>query len=493
MLRLKSKIYLDENNTCYIDFETSIFKGTLSGKPIVNKLNTKELITLAFLCRNYHREVTSKDIYEELKDIPKVKYDSITKIMSKLRAKMIDEKDGDSFIKSSVQCHFRLVPNGSPFEDENNEVKQFIDEEKKEEEKEEEIIEGITLEYLIKERELEFIDSTIVQKIRSKKIQHALELSRYQPELNNASNINNTDKQITPYELHEKKNNFEEERLSQGKHFSLIDPPGFRTYVYEICYTIDRYKSIRLYTLNRAKETQEILDNGYIKRTFYIIDVQVNGNQLCIFTTCVKAEFVSVSLGLLLGDEVKITKHEKCPVFELYPEINNDLDFLDQNRFNIDENLYPHHSKANEIWVPSIISNNVPIVFDLEDFEPILRKVYYSEDNKNMLAKAKIKKGHKYFAINIGESTSSGEISSTRKLSNIEKGKYYKSGSHGFPKDFEKAAECFEKEGSAEAFFYLANLFLEEDIYDEELYNYYLTKSAALGYPQAIQSQNKKE
>lgn len=135
---------------------------------------------------------------------------------------------------------------------------------------------------------------------------------------------------------------------------------------------------------------------------------------------------------------------------------------LDDNKF--DSNKFERNQllEVEEIWVSSSVSNNVQMVFDIESFEPILRKVYFDETEKEFKAKAKIKRGHKYFVFNIESVDDSGNRSVTRELSNLDKGKYYKEGRYCFPKDLEKASICFENDGSPEALFNIAKLYFRK-------------------------------
>lgn len=356
----------------------------------------------------------------------------------------------------------------------------------------------ITLESIIESRQLEFEKSTIAQKIRAKRIQRFLELSR------NASGRNSYEQKEIKNEQHQKsdrdakektlislrplegKYDIDEMVVSRSKHFSIVDPPDIKTSVYEVCVVVDKENAIKFYELERVLESENLLNNNFTQRTFYIENTKDEGNQLLIISSSAKAEFVIINQGLLIGNEVRITKHLKSPVFELFPESKSAFGLLDNNKFENDGFNSSQLSETNEIWVTSSVSNNVQMVFDIEPFEPILRKVYFSEDKKELMAKAKIKRGHKYFVFNIGVSDSTGNFSSTKELSNIEKGKLYKLGICGFPKDLEKAAKCFENDESEEALFNIAKLFLEDEICDEKLYRNYLIQSAELEFPQAM-------
>ena len=91
-----------------------------------------------------------------------------------------------------------------------------------------------------------------------------------------------------------------------GKHFSITDPKGVNTVIYEVYLTkkeyLDRYPK---YTMERLNSTEQIVGDAS-KKTFYVDDPQKEGNRLIIFSFA--KEKVVINNGILIGDEVKITK-----------------------------------------------------------------------------------------------------------------------------------------------------------------------------------------
>ena len=92
----------------------------------------------------------------------------------------------------------------------------------------------------------------------------------------------------------------------QGKHFSITDPEGVKTVIYEVYKTKKEYwTEYPKYTVEKLDFTEEIVGK-YNKKTFYVEDPQKEGNQLVILSF--GEDKVIINNGILLGDEVKITK-----------------------------------------------------------------------------------------------------------------------------------------------------------------------------------------
>ena len=76
----------------------------------------------------------------------------------------------------------------------------------------------------------------------------------------------------------------------QGKHFSITDPEGIKTVIYQVNKTKKEYwDEYPKYTVERLDFTEEIVGK-YNKKTFYVEDPQKDGNQLIIlsFDECIK-------------------------------------------------------------------------------------------------------------------------------------------------------------------------------------------------------------
>ena len=96
-----------------------------------------------------------------------------------------------------------------------------------------------------------------------------------------------------------------EENL-QGKYFSITDRKDGSTVIYQVNKTKKEYwDEYPKYTVERLDFTEEIVGK-YNKKTFYVEDPQKDGNQLIILSF--GEDKVIINNGILLGDEVKITK-----------------------------------------------------------------------------------------------------------------------------------------------------------------------------------------
>ena len=70
----------------------------------------------------------------------------------------------------------------------------------------------------------------------------------------------------------------------QGKHFSITDPEGVKTVIYEVYTTKKEFlNEYPKFTVERLEHTEEIVGN-YNKKTFYVDDPQKEGNQLIILS-----------------------------------------------------------------------------------------------------------------------------------------------------------------------------------------------------------------
>ena len=94
--------------------------------------------------------------------------------------------------------------------------------------------------------------------------------------------------------------------ITQGKHFSITDPKGVSTVIYQIYKTkkeyLDKYPK---FTVERLEQTEQIVGNN-TKKTYYVEELGKEGNQLVILSFA--SDKVVINNGILLDDEVKITK-----------------------------------------------------------------------------------------------------------------------------------------------------------------------------------------
>ncbi len=166
----------------------------------------------------------------------------------------------------------------------------------------------------------------------------------------------------------------------QGKHFSITDPEGVKTVIYQVNKTKKEYlEEYPKYTVERLDHTEELVGN-LNRRTFYVEEPQKEGNQLVILSF--GEEKVVINTGILLGDEVKITKKPAAFKFNtLYSE--EEMEYKD---FQYTPNL----KRAISIIDPETT----------EEVNPVL---YFDETTNEVKGKCKLKPYKSYFAFEIRE------------------------------------------------------------------------------------------
>ena len=164
----------------------------------------------------------------------------------------------------------------------------------------------------------------------------------------------------------------------QGKHFSITDPKGVNTVIYQVNETekefLDRAPK---YTVERLAHTEELRGDSN-KKTFYVDRPQKEGNQLVILSFA--EDKVVINSGLLLEDEVKITKRPTPLKFNtIYSE--EEMEYKD---FNYTPNL----------------KRSISII-DPETTEEIKPVLYFDEATNEVKGKCKLKPYKSYFAFEI--------------------------------------------------------------------------------------------
>lgn len=170
------------------------------------------------------------------------------------------------------------------------------------------------------------------------------------------------------------------ESIPEGKHFSITDPEGIRTVIYQVNKTKKEYlDNYPKYTVERLDHTEEIIGK-YNRKTFYVDNPGKDGNRLVIFSF--GKDKVIINNGLLIGNEVKITK--KPTPFEfntIYSE--EPIEYKD---FQYTPNLKRQISIIDPVTT--------------EEVKPVL---YYDEKTDRVKGKCKLKPNKSYFAFEIRE------------------------------------------------------------------------------------------
>ena len=165
----------------------------------------------------------------------------------------------------------------------------------------------------------------------------------------------------------------------QGKHFSITDPKGVRTVIYQVNKTkkeyLDKYPK---YTVERLNSSEELVGE-LNKRTFYVEDPRKEGNQLVMMSFA--GERVVINSGVLIGNEVRITKS---------PE-----------QYNF-QTLYSEEKEYKEFNYTPNLKRAISII-DPETTEEINPTLYFDEETNEVKGKCKLKPYKSYFAFEIRE------------------------------------------------------------------------------------------
>lgn len=166
----------------------------------------------------------------------------------------------------------------------------------------------------------------------------------------------------------------------KGKHFSITDPKGVSTIIYEVYETKKEYlKKYPKFSVERLRSTEQFVGD-LKKKTFYIEDPQDAGNQLVIFSFA--KDKVVINHGLLINDEIKISKKPIPFKFDtLYSEKPTEVK---------DFRYTPNFKRAITIIDPETT----------EEVKPVL---YYDDANDEVRGKCKLKPNKSYFAFEIRE------------------------------------------------------------------------------------------
>ena len=164
----------------------------------------------------------------------------------------------------------------------------------------------------------------------------------------------------------------------QGKHFSITDPKGVSSVIYQINKTEKEFlKDSPKYTVQRLDSTEEI--RGDLKRkTFYVDNPSDNFDQLLILSF--GADRVVVNTALLEGDKISITKKP-------LPLKYNTL-------YSEEETEYKDFRYTPNLKRPICI-------IDPETTEEVIPKLYFDEKTNEVKGKCKLKPYKSYFAFEI--------------------------------------------------------------------------------------------
>ena len=165
-----------------------------------------------------------------------------------------------------------------------------------------------------------------------------------------------------------------------GKHFSITDPQGVNTVIYQVNKTEKEFlENNPKYTVERLDRMSEIRGEG-TKRTYFIDNPSVENDQLVILSF--GKERVVVNSGLLGEDRIKISKQPSFVKFDT---------------------LYSDETQYKEFNYTPNLKRPISII-DPETTEEIKPVLYFDEKTNEVKGKCKLKPYKSYFAFEIRDS-----------------------------------------------------------------------------------------
>ena len=169
----------------------------------------------------------------------------------------------------------------------------------------------------------------------------------------------------------------------QGKHFSITDPEGVKTVIYEVTKTEKEFlEDSPKFTVERLECTEELIGSSN-RKTFYVDEPKKEGNQLVILSF--GTDKVVINNGLLDNDKVRISRKPMPFKFKtIYSEKVEEY---------TDVNYTPNLKRPISIIDPETT----------EEIKPIL---YFDEKTNEVKGKCRLKPYKSYFVFEIRDKKS---------------------------------------------------------------------------------------
>ncbi len=168
--------------------------------------------------------------------------------------------------------------------------------------------------------------------------------------------------------------------LIQGKHFSIVDPKGVKTIIYQITKTDKKMANNKFrYTVEKLDDAEEIVGEN-TKKTFYIENLDNNSKQLAILSF--GRGRVVINNALLDSDRIKISR--KPMQFKLEPLRTQD------------EGVYKEVEYTPNLKRPMSI-------IDPDTVEEVKPKLYFDDRTNQVKGKCKLKSNKSYFVFEVRE------------------------------------------------------------------------------------------
>ena len=257
--------------------------------------------------------------------------------------------------------------------------------------------------------------------------------------------------------------------------FSLARKADEKLLVFLVNARKDYCTQQKYFQLEELELTEECVESDIYKVTFYVDDKFKEGYELIVVALTKNEAFINV--GILGEGTVRLSK---MPMSMTYKTFHSDMKIdLSSTSYTGIDSAMAKRDKDSEMLFEANLSKVPAIVIDPIKGLVIKRTVFYDKSSRMLKAKINIEPNKSYFIFNIQEPV--------KLLTNLEIAYAYKNGEDNFPKDFLKAVEYYEKDGSAVALYEIAMIFKNEDIYqDTEIYIEYLERAMNLGLCQAF-------
>lgn len=261
-----------------------------------------------------------------------------------------------------------------------------------------------------------------------------------------------------------------EKIYSFGTHFTFVMPSFVIIHVFRVYVNIDHQNMRRFYSVEPIAHEEKKLENGNIASTYYL-DKKENVHFLIIGFDK-KEKCCYYSNGVLKKDKVKMSRFEYKSISTGFTVANNSLDNL---YIECEENN--NGLKEGEKYFNTALDSPI-IIIDPFDGDIVLREKYF--DKVEWRARIKLKTDYSYFVFSIFSAENKNELS----LEEI--GNYYHKGKYGFPQSNILAIEYYEKAKSAEGYYMIGRILLEDrELVDLEYVHFYMKKSAEMGFEKA--------
>ena len=268
--------------------------------------------------------------------------------------------------------------------------------------------------------------------------------------------IEGSDNEIERIKENVAENNYNEETFLgntiKGIHFKIKEQEGFATRFF-IVYKYVSYNSFKeIYTLEMLDRTEEICD-GKLFLTFYIDDPHENGNRLVMISTNNEKGICIINTALVIDKEIHMPYNASI------------LDIAECKFENaIDE------KNVKEKYFDMGQENSI-VIYDTTIAKPVLYEEYYNEDKEEWRFKVKLKTNHHYCAFKA--------FPIRERVTNEEIGECFLYGLYDFPQNTINAIKYFEKADSAEGYFQIGKILMEDEELKDEIETLQFIKKAA--------------